>query len=268
MPRSRRRQSGSPVSFFAFQDIITAVSGIVIVMVLLLSLELIQRPTLAKPVTVEVRDELKATIEEARLELRRLEAGLADRDRLIKELAEMTPKETERQIRTVKQNIIELEHKITLLQEQRSRLEEEKKRVEVRHFDQKDARDELAELQRRIEQLKKELDREETTDRPIFALPRGVDKQGWVVVVSGSKIQAAPMNRVQAPISFDTSDELIDWTNRMDTSSAYLLILVRPSGLDDFEALRPSLRRNDISFGFDLVGADEKILDPIRGAAP
>ena len=278
MPRNRRRRSGSPVSFFAFQDIITAVSGIFIVILLVLTLELIQRPTLAQSVTVAVNSDLETSAEEARTELERLESVLDDSDQLIRELSELTPQETERQIRVVRRKIDELQQDLERLQEQRQQLAEAKKRVDVEHFDQKADREQLAELKRRIEELKRELDREQTTERPIFALPRGVTKQGWVVVVSGAVIQAAPMNRVQQPLSFTSDgkklfsdsavDQFIAWTHNRDAGSAYLLILVRPSGLKAFETLRPQLAINGILFGFDLVGTDETILDPVRGAVP
>jgi len=68
--------------------------------------------------------------------------------------------------------------------------------------------------------------------------------------------------------SDSAADQFIAWIRKRDAGSAYLLILVRPSGLKAFETLRPQLAISGIPFGFDLVGTDETILDPVRGAVP
>src|SRR5687768_1306288 len=72
-----RGRTGPVVSLFAFQDIITAVSGILIVVVLLLALELVEQPQAEASST----DHQAESIQEA------LRSAEAERDRLRLEIA-------------------------------------------------------------------------------------------------------------------------------------------------------------------------------------
>src|SRR5688500_3894328 len=60
MTRRRRRSAGSPVSFFSFQDIVTSVTGILILVTLLMTLDLITRARFVANVPGPDADELSA----------------------------------------------------------------------------------------------------------------------------------------------------------------------------------------------------------------
>ena len=49
---------------------------------------------------------------------------------------------------------------------------------------------------------------------------------------------------------------------------AYFLLLVRPDAARAFDDVQELLTDKSISHGFDLIGADQSILHPERGAAP
>jgi len=62
-----RKKGGSPFSLFSFQDIITCVSGIIILITLILAVELTQRKQ-AKPAveTAQLAEDIRRAIEDTR----------------------------------------------------------------------------------------------------------------------------------------------------------------------------------------------------------
>src|SRR5689334_22415324 len=97
----RRGRGGNPFSLFAFQDIITSVSGIFIVIVLLLSLELIQRPAHSSPAASSPINELTEAIRKAEAELQQLKRTATANHDLAVDLAKHTPE-------SLREKIVEL----------------------------------------------------------------------------------------------------------------------------------------------------------------
>ena len=63
---SRRRRRSAPFSLFAFQDIITSVTGIMLVITMLLALELLERTDVAPPqATAAISKDLERSNESA-----------------------------------------------------------------------------------------------------------------------------------------------------------------------------------------------------------
>ncbi len=80
---SRLRQTSARVSFFAFQDMITTVTGVLIIVMLLLSLEVARRKQPADP----ARDALQKEVEAARQQLASNLATLRQRQSDVSRLA-------------------------------------------------------------------------------------------------------------------------------------------------------------------------------------
>src|SRR4051812_47012023 len=95
---SRRGRSGPAISLFAFQDIITSVTAIVIVVVLCLVLDLVQRKqTKHADSSSGVATDLSSRISEIETEIARLKEATAKTDSTVKEVARFSPAELQSQ---------------------------------------------------------------------------------------------------------------------------------------------------------------------------
>lgn len=274
---TRRARSTPGASFFAFQDIITAVSGVMIVIVLLLAVELMQRPEGEGRPSIAVRNQLVAAIDEAHQQRRRLTEQVAEADRQFRALAAAPPRQLQARIDELEREIEEFKRQIERQRAQSDELTEQEQQVAAERFDAQADEEELQRIQAQIDDLEERIDRLRSSERPLYGLPRGFRGEGWLVVVDAERIEAASLARRQRPIVFESSAGSLDdgpaapflrWADLQDSGSSYWLLLVRPDGVDVFDLLEPALRAQRLRYGFDLVAQDETILDPESGAVP
>lgn len=275
---SRRHRGQNPISLFAFQDIITSVSGIFIVMVLLLTLELVERSSAgAPPAEAALAADVQQATVQAERELAALQGAAANQDQLLREVAEFSPEELREAIAARQREIPRLEAELEQARARSEALQESARSAAVEQFDLRDEREELERLQGEIAQTESQVREDEQSDRPVFTLPRGFAKQGWLVVLEAEAIAAAPLDRPARPtrfqgepgVLFDESpaEQLVDWAGKQ-SRSVYLMMLIRPDGIEAFDEAAAELDRRGIEYGFDLVTQDQELLHPQRGAAP
>lgn len=282
---ARRSRSRPQMSLLAFQDIITAVTGIVIVMVLLLALELTERDSSAgDPAAVTSSDavplpELQAELESVQAEINRLEEVSRQAAGLAGDLAEISPTELDRVIRQLSEKQEQLKRDLRQAERTARELEQQEQENQPQQREAARLQAELEQLRRNIASLEQELEEEQAAERPLYSLPGGFQKKGWLVVVEQKQIQTAPIGREARPITFSQPDsilslesdsvkQILNWIRTEGQSGSYFLLLVRPDGATVFDDLESELIKQKISFGFDVVGQREVLLDPQRGAAP
>lgn len=275
---SRRGRSGPAISLFAFQDIITSVTAIVLVVVLLLTLELAQsQPADAAASLDAVADQLSAQIREAEERLKEIQTSLDKGDDFVKEVAGTSPAELRNEQRQREQSIVDLKKELQEQEERKARLKQERDGVEADTFDLAPTQEENARLQAEIRQIEQSLVEEEKDGRVLFTLPKGFTKSGWIAVVEPGTVSVAPMEQKAAPKVFKGAGSLFsrsatrqfaDWIKSEMLTDAYFLILLRPESAKMFNELEEMLEKHSIAFGFDVIAADLPVLDPEKGAAP
>lgn len=276
---SRRGRSGPTISLFSFQDIITSVTAIVTVITLLLALDLVQRKQFrssnsSSAIAADFVDRLQAV----ESELDRLKSVANLTDDLIQEAAATSPAELQIEI-------TQRESAVTQLQTEKARLEAQSNFWKTREreklgdqFDLQPVTDEVAALNLQIAEVEKQRREEAADQRTIYALPRGFVKEGWIVAIEAKQITLAPIGRPEKPIQFRSDNvplfgatslsRLESWIDEHQSGTAYFLILIRPGAEDAFNDLQELMRRQKISYGFDVVDADRVLFHPERGAAP
>ena len=280
---SRRGRTNPAISLFAFQDIITSVTAIIIVMVLFLALDLVQRhpgraADSAEDSAGALAEELRQRISEATAELAELQAAAAVADELVRDVAAISPVELAEEIERRRQAIADLQARKQRLEEQQQRWKGRQTTAAAEAFDLRDVHEEQAQVQREITEFERQREQERRENRPVFSLPRGFDKTGWLVVVEADRLSLAPLQRASRPRQFVRSGigpfgtsavtAFLDWVRTEQQTGAYFLLLVRPSGSETFADLTVELGTRGITYGFDLIDAHRTILDPERGAAP
>lgn len=265
--RKRGRQS-RPISLFGFQDIIVSVSGVVIVMVLLLMLELVERP--ARPAETdfgETASELRAAVAEARAKRDRLRSQLSDLDRVVDRAGTTSPLE-------LRAETDQAAAEIDKLQQELPRLKQDAQELEQKFQQQREAltdiQADLEEARKQVAETESELKKAQDNRRTILSLPRGFDKEGWLVVAAGDRVSAAPLQRPAEPTVFrgrlltDPAEQFVDWAD--ERQARYFFVLVRPGGIAAFNEIRKWFESDGVDYGFDLAGSDQVFLDPKRGA--
>lgn len=253
-------------------------SGIMIMIVLILCLELLQRseisasasPPPAEPVS------LQDSIDQLQQEIEELERRSSEMNTLIQSAAQMTASEMEEQL----QNIQTVNR---LLSADRDRLQEKLKQLQTIDPERSQKNEELQRMlqalkaaQRDVARMNEELESEPEEDRPIFSLPRGERRSGWIVDVADSQIQAAPIGRAERPRTFasqktglfqtnSAQQQFLDWAMQMDADT-YFFLFVRPGGAEAYEAIAESFDKASIPYGFDLADPTQLLLNETRGA--
>ena len=108
--------------------------------------------------------------------------------------------------------------------------------------------------------------------RRIYNPAPGAGKQAWLVEVAGDRIAAAPLGKVARPVMFTerTTERRVAafsvWMQKRSAAKDYFVMLIRPDGIASFDALRDAIDTRGFDMGFDLIGKDDVVLDPERGA--
>lgn len=276
---SRRGRSGPAISLFSFQDIITSVTAIVTVITLLLALDLVQRKqSNASDSSSQLAKDLESRLTEAEEEFTQLSAAVNLTDDLVQDVAATSPAELREEIARRESAIVELKTEQIRLEQQAEQWRARLKAEQVKQFELEPVRQKTEDAVREATDLERQHASERDENRTVFSLPRGFQKEGWIAVVDQRQITVAPIGRPEVPIVFNASglllignsaaEEFMMWVDLQKLRSAYFLLLVRPDADSDFDEVEKLLSGKDVSHGFDLIGQDETIMHPERGAAP
>ncbi len=267
----RRKYYGPAISLFAFQDIITAVCGILIVMVLLLAIELTShtsRPTSQSSPDFEA-----------------LEASLEDIKKRRDELQSQVNSQTETVTASVSRPVATIEVEITQLRMRKtvleSRIKDAAARTRLLDDDQAAARsaqearsedlERLEELNREKDLLEDSLQEEQADNRPIFRFPDGRSRNGWIAVIDNSSATLAPLGRAErpekVPLGSNALESLSDFLTQH--GAEYVLVLFRPSGTnhDLLDELQIGGLQGGCDVGIDLISEQQTIFDTQTGLA-
>lgn len=265
---SRRGRNNSGFSLFAFQDIITSVTGIMVLITLVLALELLQRKV-ATPAarTAQVTDELEKTVNDNKQTIQQLKRQLEQSKRLVEEFASVDINRVRFELKELKEQRQQLNQEIVKLEAQQrdamSRLAEARAKRRDRSADPET----LEELQRQLSEAEQQLAKLKQANRVIFNPSEGQSKSPWLVEVARDSLKVAKVGASVAPLTFDTVDRFKTWAAGRRQSSEYFVLLVKPSGVDSFAELRAMLKGLNFDLGYDLLTENQNAIDSEIGAA-
>jgi len=270
---SRRRQS-SPFSLFAFQDIITATTGIVILLTLILTLELLMRGSAsAQLVSAELVRQAEAALADLAKQAAELRQRLATSRENVSELVAADAEDIDRKIRDLENQIALVQREVQSLSEtagQRRKLEEE---ALAQQFDRQEDQRRAAQLAEDIRRIEAEIARLQNDNILYFNPPPESGLLPWLVEVSGTQIVTARVGQhQQAEQIFQGSDavrQFIRFAQTRNSASEYFVLLVRPSGTSNFKDIREELDDAGYRYGMDLINEQQVVIGAARpGAAP
>ena len=273
---SRRRKSQLRLSFFAFQDIITAVTGVVLVIVLMLALELhpdvdaaMTAAADSAPTIVRTADEIEQLEKELKA-LREEAAAVADALQQSAALSEADREKAIAQANAIRERLeaTELELRADAVFAELAASEADRERdaaVADQNERAADARaragETLAQLQAANETLQRTLESVPAPSPPKFVFPDGVIRDGRVVLFSGRGIEVGRIGMEEATLRFESLNQFQTW--EQSQPEMYLLLVCKPSGTDAFETFKSKLEQSDRPFGYELV---VESAEPLRAA--
>ena len=279
-----RRHSAPKLSFFAFQDIITSVSGILILVVLILATDLEQASTStgrATPEELALEQQLDSLIVERNRvvdRLQNLRESLASADvipsasKLTADIAELKQliESTTKQMVDGKQAMAAAE---AAIREQDLKLGLNKTREEVDALRQKNEelalkdaaeRSKLAELERRVALAQSQLLRVRAREGQLWFIPEpSTDQREPILVVVGDGgINVDRFDKADSRSIYSAGAAaagLQSYLKQLSKNNQFVVFLVRPSGIELFRKLRDQTRDAGFQTGYDAVGEDKKI---------
>lgn len=275
---SRRGRGGTPISLFSFQDIITSVTGIMILVTLFLGIEVIRRKegspeNRTKVLTQELIEasrhatKVKATLQGNRRQIEQLRSALAGSDSQLLESVKVDADEVSRQLRDLDELNKLMAGELKESDARRKQTEQELEEMLARQSDKQSDKQTLEQLSQKVKEKLEELKKLRQANRVIFNPTLGDSKSPWLVELSASGILSAPLGKQEKPQSFATAAAFKSWAGKRSKAGEYFVLLVKPSTIDAFLDARQALEKQGFDVGFDLLRDDQTAIDPETGAA-
>lgn len=258
-----RRRAATRVSFFAFQDIITSVVGIFVLITLIMMLELIQTASQAQSSSqAYVSQTLLDALEVLEAEAKTLELELADLRAAQASAPVRDAAAREREIARIRVQIEQIMQRLTRVEQTRAQMKRGVAQAEAA-YQQLQAEDQAADsVRQKLQQLQDQIAatqqkrsalesadvvvyRDQTEDGKYLVL---VQLDSGVIQISDGKerkrTQFATTDRVQ---------ELNDWLQGRAGGDRQIWLIVKPGGTDDFMATHQALDASGIAYGYDVT---------------
>jgi hypothetical protein len=278
MSSKLRTSQGPPINFFAFIDIITGVTGILILVTLMLAITVRQIPELSAIVEDDPDPELKARLEQ-------LLDQLAQYNMRIQELQhEYSNLQSVPNQISLDSQISQMTNEIALATSQASRLVEElddlkRKQAEMdmrlgltdmakanerARQDVEDLQKQLAMNQEtmnrweaRVRDLDAKLLQQQQEQNKIWLIPEKsrTSKEPLLVVVTGNGISVEQFNKPgeRKVLRLPTASETRDVLRSYSALDYYIVFYIKPSGIALFDALSEAVKKQGYEIGYDAV---------------
>ncbi|MBE2180752.1 MAG: trypsin-like peptidase domain-containing protein [Chthoniobacterales bacterium] len=264
------------ISFFAFQDIITAVTGIVLLIALLMALQ-ITKPLTTSAVADRSRVALRDTLREelARLKLQAAtahpttKAVLADDAALqaeaanLNELAEALDTDTERIARSAS-NLDDTNESDVDVEAVRRANEQAAAELKATRMRIQERTDQIEEARLRVEHAEQAVLAELRNTQDLWLIPERsrTSKEPVLISVfrghfSVQSVDARDLHEIKRRGSVD--DDLGEALKELDPSKQYVVFYFRPSSLGDFDTINEKAKALRYEIGYDLVDEDAQV---------
>lgn len=264
---SRRKSTAAAFSLFSFQDIITSVTGIMILVTLILALDLmdrtVQSPSVATTENVEQTDE---TLEELQKQIDALKQSLQSGVASLANLPSLDASTLDRKLRETEDSRQRIDTESAEKQRELDKKQQSLQVIKTADLKDKDQQQQtLEDLEQRVDDLTVKLESIESQDRMFFK--EGVTgKETWVVEVEASAIRAGKIGVNAPPKSFSNSSSFQAWLTSLNKNKEALYLVIKPGGEKTFAACKTAVIEGGFDFGYTVEPASRQILDPKIGA--
>jgi hypothetical protein len=272
--RGRLRAGGAAVGFFAFQDIITSVIGIVIFIALLLSLFIgteaddLRKKRIAELATPEQLAELDALL----VRIRALQNDLGSALSVSNSNPQSRIANLEEWLATLISQIETVKQSTPTASSDQEKIQADLKALEKLLADHQAKRDrlqkDLAEagatnesLQRQIEEIQKAILAEEKKRNDIWLIPDEAitTKRPVLAIVSSSGFEVKTLDDSGKGSSSRNGTDIANLLKPYSTLENYVVFYVRPSAFPSWADIRESVQKLGFEIGYEPVREDQNI---------
>lgn len=260
----RRKQNSSPMSLFSFQDIITATTGILILLALVLALSVIVQndnsvgePEIADEETIGLRDDLIGEVKQLNHQSMQITNDAAT-------WSSSTPAELQKKIDA---NLVKQKHLLADIAAGEKRLS-----VFEADFKKLDPILKLQTLSKQLNEISEssmeisnQIQKLKASDRVVYNF-REANRSAWLVEVKGNCILSAKIDEATQPRKFVSARHFNKFAASLPESQQYFILVVKPSGIVNYNVIKPYLMQINADIGTELVGEKQTAVHPIRGA--
>lgn len=265
---STRRRSNPPISLLSFQDIITSVAGVMIFLALIMALQLVVQTTEASPseATSQLNAQLEDALAAAEDDMRALQREARDIAAALQRRAGETTITLASKQSALEREIAGLRQDVAELAGDESRSKQRRNEAASRAAKNAKVDEKLNKLLRKNRQTQEKIDELRAENRLIYVPQPGSGKKAWLMQVSGDAILAAEAGESAEPIPFPGSSiaqQLVAaerWARKLDGRRNYLVLIVKPSGVDVFDTLLARLKLLPLDVGFDLIDEQHTVV--------
>lgn len=280
--REHFRSFDSKISFFAFADIITAVSGMLIFITLLLATDL-GRPTNSESPSSDpelerqLRETLakQAEVDAANQRLQGLMAAAntapdpkklqADIVRLRSELADEKSKHAGlSEDLAASKSALDSQDKLLGITDVRAQIQKEAEDLAAVGRDESKVRDQITALDAEMASVRSKTQKWRAREGKVWLIPdrSGNAKEPILATVSGAGLQLDRFNHPEQTQKFNKSHAhsgLESYLKEVKPQNQYVVFLIRPSGIGLFKELVQTARDDGYDVGFDALEEDREI---------
>lgn len=266
----RKRSCSTRFSLFSFQDIITCVMGIMLLLTLLICLQISDTPARSSSDVKARSSELQTSVSQLQKELAELDTRVRANSKVLQSggLSNVQLLQEKQQSASSARTAAEQELFALLQQSQEAgqSLTDVKTSVGEQQKLSTEEIKRLIEVTRRQQQTLNDM---KNGKRIVYNRYIGGAETCWIVEVSSdTDVKAAPIGKPQVPLSFSTVDQVLTWTRERHQEGAEFLVLFKPAATNAIDRIPGTLREEGILHGYDVLGQDQTALDPQTGAEP
>lgn len=265
---SRRRAQGPSVSFFAFQDIITSVVGIFVLITLIMMLDLVQRTDSSSASQQLVADTFSAAITDLETQLAQLQKRSNELDVLASKIGAVqvfNKDDIEKELKASIQRLNEQIERTEQLNRETQQLVDNQTKVQtklqIESQKRSPDRDELAKLLKELEKLDSKIGELEL-DEPLVFKSQPLNGRSVVVIEvtsAGAVVLDLQADRRSTMRAQNLERDFESWMKSHAKGSYHYFLLIRPGGATNFDTLRAILVKDSASYGYDVLDQEKSV---------
>jgi len=263
-----RKNSAPSVSFFAFQDIITSVVGIFVLITLIMMVELVSKKIEGQSTGNQVADTMSKTIALLESDLDQLQqraSDLTQRSSSIAGVQRFNADEVKADLENELKRNDEQAKRFEGLNQQSRRVliaaEKDLDQLQKESAESEQDRDELKKLIGKLQYLDTLVGQVTADDVMIFRNSSLNGRDVTVVDLQPREITALELsgsNRIVFS-GVDRITKFMDWADQKSPATSHFVLLVRPGGTSTFDNCRKHLDSTGASYGYDVISSNRAL---------
>lgn len=265
----RKRKNHSKFSLFVFQDIITCVMGIMLLLTLMMCLQITTVVANAgSSSAAETIQQMRRQAAALSAEIAELQQSVDDQTSLLNSGAINDPELLRDRTIAMSTEVDSAKTDLKGLWKQHSITATSLVDLQELARVKSDVKTEADQMQAQNQALAEKLKQLQTGERVIYNAHTSTSSTCWLVEMNGeNSFLAAELGKQQRPKSFSSSADLRRWILQKHRSGAVFMLIVKPKCAAKLDEISAELRSSNVVFGFDLLPQDKTVIDPMTGAA-